>query len=192
MSLHGARWKAGTFDTGASSMVPPAPVDGAMISWRRGHRLHTRKGYIHKAHDEDAVADAREQYRCLYKHVVGTLFTCICAPPQLAGGALPPGSRHTCPWRGHGDQNGCSPGKDSASRGMRQPRCWLSFSRAFHHLSQTRRSAVRAMCGSKAGNRPESHVPHHPASRGSSSRHTCWLNQAMISRRGRLRTASAS
>jgi hypothetical protein len=50
MSLHGARLQAGTFDTGASSMVPPAPADGAMISWRRGHRLYTCKGYIDKAH----------------------------------------------------------------------------------------------------------------------------------------------
>ncbi len=49
-------------DTGASSMVPAAPVDGAMISWRRGHRLHTRKGYFDKVHDEHAVADAREHY----------------------------------------------------------------------------------------------------------------------------------
>ena len=59
MSLHCASWQAGTFDTVASSMVPP--VDGAMISTRRGHRLHTRKGDFDKVHDEDAGENARQK-----------------------------------------------------------------------------------------------------------------------------------
>jgi hypothetical protein len=68
MSLHGARWQAGTFDTGANSMVPPASVDGSMSSWRRGHAC-TRKGYFDKVEDEGVVQDAREhyEYRCLCK-----------------------------------------------------------------------------------------------------------------------------
>jgi len=59
MSLHGARWQAGTFDNGASSMVPP--VYGAMISRRKGHRVHTRKGDFDKVHDEDAVENAQRK-----------------------------------------------------------------------------------------------------------------------------------
>ncbi len=41
--------------------------------------MHTRNANFDKVDDDGAVQDAREhyQYRCLYKHVVGTLFICI-------------------------------------------------------------------------------------------------------------------
>jgi hypothetical protein len=50
-------------------------------------------------------------------------------------------------------------GSTLARRGMQQHSFCFWFSRAFHHLSQTRWAAVRAMCGSKPAKRAEAHVP---------------------------------
>jgi hypothetical protein len=57
-----AWWQAGTFDTRASSEGAACARRRSNDLVRRGHRLHTRKGYFDKVHDEGAVQDAMEHY----------------------------------------------------------------------------------------------------------------------------------